>query len=474
MNTRRALLVVVCTVALATPLLLPAPSPVGPPVEQGFNTNIESGIPSQESGNVTVELTRLPNQTIRAEFDVDESTSNFGLSGARGLRWVKLDGFQSSLYGGPVWNSSNRSPTAIYSYPAGPPEVSRFGMQRGGYFNESSWALAPSFGVDGETATIETTGEGTVVGQFVYFGAYERWNLTVEQQHVRFVAAKNSGFRYHNTRQAIMATGFHINFSEPQREVPFVILPRQMENVAGFTSGISRSGQPTVVVGKPSWGRNNWFERWRAPVVAAHEYVHTFQSHWRPQPNTAWIREAAAVYYSVEPLYRSGVLSDEAYRVTWAMRRSQIKPNAVLSDSSTWTQSTPYSRGAFVLAGLDKRIRTATNESASLQTVLQEVEMSRNPSLEDMNTTIRQVADAETAEWFMLHSTTSKLPNTAETTDGSLANQLFWRLYLRLGRGPVWIQLVLFPLLGLMTAESIVGGVEKTRNLIKRIRVEIP
>lgn len=446
---RRTVLLVVAGVILAlVPLVVPAPPGAGPPIEQDQSDVVRQGWSSPSEGNVTVSVSRAVNNTVHAEFDVEESASEFGLSGARGISWKELDGFVMSSFSGPAWEGSDYSPSANYSYSTESPQATTLGFRRVEYFNKSGWAFVPGIQVSGESAVVRTDWSGTPVGQFIYFGEYEEHSSRIGNQSIRFVSAKGSGFRFEATANTFNDTAAYVNFSPPVSNLPVMILPTRMNTRVGFTAWKSRNSGATVVLSKPTRGMGNIIHRWRSPIVASHEYIHTYQNYWNSKPNAQWVFEASAVYYSLESLYYSGTISDIDYRAAWTRWRGQINNSSVLSNVRTWEKRTPYARGAFVLRGLDKRIRNRTNGSASLQTVLKDVEMHRNPGLSDLNESVRRIAGAETAEWFMQHATTSDLPNVAKKTNGAWWYGGLWATYARIGALPVWIQPLFYLFIG--------------------------
>lgn len=468
---RRTILLVVLGIGLALcPLIYPPPATASPPVEESHSNSARSGWSTPDSGNVAVSVSRVGNNTIHAEFEVNKSASNFGLSGTPGVSWKEMDGFQRATFGGPVWNNSAYRASINYSYPTETPQQTTLGFSRAEFFNESSWALAPGIQVDGETAVVKTKTAGTPVGAYIYFGEYEEQKYEIENQTIRFVAAKGSGFKHEATAKTLNQTASYVKFSSPESRLPFIVLPTRMKTAGGSTEWLTRSSGSTIILSKPTKGVRNIVYRWTAPIVASHEYIHSYQSYWNPKPNAQWFFEATAVYYSQQSLHHSGAISDIDYRASWARWQGRINNSSVLSQPRTWGQHTPYARGSYVLAGLDQRIRNRTDGNASLQTVLNDVEMHRNPGLSDFNQSIHRIAGAETAEWFMQHTTTSTLPESATQSDISWWSNQLWLMYAQIGALPLPIRVLFYLMIGVSLGGIMDASISKAGEVIDVIQ----
>jgi hypothetical protein len=99
--------------------------------------------------------------------------------------------------------------------------------------------------------------------------------------------------------------------------------------------------------------------------VWLHEYVHTRQT-FVLASDMRWFREASAEYYGAR-------LAFEQERIDRAAMRSHLdgRPRtATLTDPASWTDGkAPYTKGARVLALIDRKIRLSTDGERSLEDV---------------------------------------------------------------------------------------------------------
>lgn len=475
MDTYRHSLRVICILLVATPLLLPAPATAGPPTIEENHTEFRSLSQQSGTGNVTVTLSRESEREIRADFEINDRPEDLHISGPPGfpgLNWTQLHGFKDPTWGDVYWNTSELNPRASYSFPTKPIDEGPLGINRPLYFDKGSWTFAPSVVTKGANATREIRPEGTVIGEYVYFGSYKEKTEEIRGQRIRLIRTSGSGLNMAWSTKMLNATSSYVRFGTTPKTLPIIGLPTDIDHYSGLA--ITARGNPSwiIVVEKPSLGRTTSVYRTQSPITLAHEYLHTWQTDWVFTSDARWLREAVPNYYAVESLYRGGVITDETYRAFWTRHRSRIDGEAVLSNTSSWSDSTPYSRGAFVLAGLDERIRNVTNGSSSLQTVLQRVDHEGRTTLEDVNSTIEDVADSGTAAWFSEHVESSKLPAKARDTSGSLFHGTLWTAYSMVSRLPIWGKMLFVIIFGLLLAESVIGlaedGMEKYREFSER------
>ncbi|OYR55499.1 hypothetical protein DJ73_02015 [Halorubrum sp. Ea1] len=159
-----------------------------------------------------------------------------------------------------------------------------------------------------------------------------------------------------------------------------------------------------------------------ATDVWTHEYVHTRQA-YRTDASGRWITEASATYYAALFALDRGAADFEEFERTLARGERDPDASAVLADPGTWERNPDYTKGALVAGEIDRRLRVATDGSASLATVLRELNAADGPVtnediLDAIEAAAAEGADAETAAAVRAEAerlTTTRA--TAETWD---------------------------------------------------------
>jgi hypothetical protein len=147
--------------------------------------------------------------------------------------------------------------------------------------------------------------------------------------------------------------------------------------------------------------------------VWAHEYVHT-QLPTFDGGSTEWLNEAFPEYYAGLLALNRGDVTFEAF--TRDLNGGRSYDDAVLVQPRTWDRSLAnYRKGALVLAGLDARIRNATDGDATLQTVLERRDdHGRFQSYTAFRRAVVAVAGPETGAWLDRYATTDAVPSVPE------------------------------------------------------------
>jgi len=103
--------------------------------------------------------------------------------------------------------------------------------------------------------------------------------------------------------------------------------------------------------------------------VWVHEYVHTRQS-FELSGDMTWFREASAEYYAARLTHEQGRISERA--MTAHLDGDGVE--SPLTDPDAWTtERVPYTKGARVLALLDRNIRRTTDDESTLQDVFRKM-----------------------------------------------------------------------------------------------------
>ena len=175
-----------------------------------------------------------------------------------------------------------------------------------------------------------------------------------------------------------------------------------------------------------------------ADDVWTHEYVHTRQA-FRTEPSGRWITEASATYYAALFALERGAADFDEFEATLARGGRDPDASAVLADPGTWERNPDYTKGALVAGEIDRRLRVATDGSASLATVLRELNAAGEPVtnervLDAIEAAAANGADAETAAAVRAEAerlTTAR--ETAETWDRAAHAEAFGETPARVG-----------------------------------------
>jgi hypothetical protein len=175
-----------------------------------------------------------------------------------------------------------------------------------------------------------------------------------------------------------------------------------------------------------------------AADVWTHEYVHTRQA-YRTDASGRWITEASATYYAALFALDRGAADFEEFERTLAAGERDPDASAVLADPDTWERNPDYTKGALVAGEIDRRLRTATDGSASLATVLRELNaaeelVTNEEVLDAVEAAAAEGADDETAAAVRAEAerlTTTR--ETAETWDRTAHAEAFGETPARVG-----------------------------------------
>ncbi|RXK46640.1 hypothetical protein [Halorientalis pallida] len=109
--------------------------------------------------------------------------------------------------------------------------------------------------------------------------------------------------------------------------------------------------------------------------VWLHEYVHTRQD-FRLAADMRWFREASAEYYAARLAYEQGRID----RAAMETHLTGTPKAAALTAPGTWTDPhVPYTKGARVLALVDRKIRLSTDGDRSLEDVFRRLNAHEGP-----------------------------------------------------------------------------------------------
>ncbi|WP_276257550.1 thrombospondin type 3 repeat-containing protein [Haloglomus litoreum] len=178
--------------------------------------------------------------------------------------------------------------------------------------------------------------------------------------------------------------------------------------------------------------------------IFVHEYVHTRQN-YSLAADMAWFTESSAFYYMTVTPHQRGTITER--RFDRRFRVADRSRDATLTGTTAAQYRAWATKGPRTLAALDRRIRTATNGSRSLQDVFRRVnEHEGNVTYAEFRSMVAATAVEPQDEWLDRHVDGPALaprpdpdayPGPGVTVDPGAAE---WR------RGDEWVSLSETPL----------------------------
>ncbi|WP_313693662.1 hypothetical protein [Halorarum halobium] len=145
-----------------------------------------------------------------------------------------------------------------------------------------------------------------------------------------------------------------------------------------------------------------------------HEYVHTRQA-FQPTRSSRWLVEGSADYYAALLALRQDRIDFGDFAADLARGERDPYADAVLAEPATW-ESGPrvggqYVKGALVTGELDRRIRLATNGSATFASVLSRLNARGDPVTDGtVRATVADLAGDSTADATERYTRTDAVP----------------------------------------------------------------
>jgi hypothetical protein len=284
---------------------------------------------------------------------------------------VGTDGFDATADGSLDWDGETRPATVTYTLPA-----NRTGQSRGPegaageylFADVGDWALVetPDVGVSyrfrGDVSVAKTVGvegEGVVGNAIAYLGAARETTTAAHGQTVHLVEPRAAELAA--DREAVFAAvasaSDALRVGDRDESVYMFAAPTSVDwGVEGLQVGDTdfyvTADEP---LDEPA---NTWL----------HEYVHTRQN-LSLAPDAKWFSEASATYYAALLTLEGDRIEYEAFRDALAIGTRDRYDDVVLAEQATWAGGGEYFKGALVAGELDRRLRLATDSSATLQAV---------------------------------------------------------------------------------------------------------
>ena len=153
-----------------------------------------------------------------------------------------------------------------------------------------------------------------------------------------------------------------------------------------------------------------------ASNVWIHEYVHTRQE-YTAAPSAEWITEGTASYYAALLPLETGQIEFSAFQRQLQTGAATSQQRAVLSDPSRWPDFANYRKGALVAGDLDRRIRVTTDQEATFDQVLRELNTASEPiDSRAVSRAVRNAAGRDVAGVADRYTTTTAGPEMWNST----------------------------------------------------------
>jgi len=281
------------------------------------------------------------------------------------------------------WDESTSRPSITLQYNPNR-TTDRTGPEAAGgqyvFADAGEWALLRQFrtrtgySYRGAEPTVDrrlrTAGPGATGNRLVYLGEATTAERTRNGRTVRLVVPERADLS--ESPEAILdsvtnaSQSLRIGDRDPE-VVAFAAPTGEVEwGVRGLAYG-----------GSEFWVRD--FERLDEPAnVWLHEYVHTRQA-FETTAETRWLTEATAQYYAAVLTLEQGRIDFEAFRRYLAAGERSAYDDVVLSRPATWTRDANYLKGALAAGRLDLSLRSATDQSATLEQVVREMNSHGEP-----------------------------------------------------------------------------------------------
>jgi len=362
--------------------------------------------------NATVYIQNITQGNATAVFNFS------GISSSRGF-FIELPNratiqtyrdFGHGVYGEAYWNSSwPYAAEFTYQWQTGVPEKTGSLTYNVNYVSGSNWRLIP-IPRSGDVDLQVKVDNGSSAGSYAFVGPHTTGTSQLNScEQLTMITGPDINDSRSELISSIRDTSQYVQFGIRHETLNSIVYPGSAETYGGIA--VRDIGKTmTLLFQNPEQGARPY----TTGFVASHEYVHSRQGDWRLGPNVLWLKEATANYYAIESLYSSGHLSYADWKqlhYDWG----KVTENATLANISSWGSHTPYTRGLHVVRELDQRIRSQTNGTHSLQTVLQSVESNRQITWRDLNSSVVAVAGNSTGEWLRQVVFTSQVPSSAST-----------------------------------------------------------
>ena len=323
---------------------------------------------------------------------------------------VEADGFERADDAAPdesawVWDGETANPSLTYAKNANVTvEESGPLATRGTYrfVDAGEWALVRTprtsaswsytgryDGQVGLTRENAVDGEGVASQAMAFLGPYEERVRETDGQRYRLIVPEAADIEA--TPEEVFAA-----FDYAAAALQVGARDETVFAVAAPTDGVEWGVRGLQIGDADLWVRDA-DPAGTAADVWTHEYVHTRQE-FETEASGRWITEASATYYPALFALDRGAADFGEFERTLARGERDPEASAVLADPGTWERNPDYTKGALVAGEIDRRLRVATDGSASLATVFRDLNAAGEPITNEAVLDAVEAAAAEGAD----------------------------------------------------------------------------
>jgi len=233
----------------------------------------------------------------------------------------------------------------------------------------TSWSYRGQEGSVTITEDVSIAGEGSTGGEIAYLGPVEEHTRTANGQQFTLAVPEHASLveSPDEILDALGAASNRLHVGARDDDVWFVAAPTSAD---WGVRGVEYGGDDAWVLANSHLDEagNVWF----------HEYVHTRQA-FSTAESGRWTMEAGAEYYAGLLALRTGYVSFGAFKAQLSRGERDPWRDAILSQPSTWASSANYLKGSLVWGEIDRRMRLATNSTATMADVLYQLNQRSEP-----------------------------------------------------------------------------------------------
>jgi PGF-CTERM protein len=233
----------------------------------------------------------------------------------------------------------------------------------------TGWSYRGQEGAVTITEDVSVAGEGSTGGEIAYLGPVEERTRTANGQQFTLAVPEHASLAESPDEilDALGAASNRLHVGARDDDVWFVAAPTSAD---WGVRGVEYGGDDAWVLANSRLDEagNVWF----------HEYVHTRQA-FSTAESGRWTMEAGAEYYAGLLALRTGYVSFGAFEAQLSRGERDPWRDAILSQPSTWAASANYLKGSLVWGEIDRRMRLATNSTATMADVLYRLNQRSEP-----------------------------------------------------------------------------------------------
>ncbi|TQQ80903.1 hypothetical protein EGH24_07025 [Halonotius terrestris] len=368
---------------------------------------------------LTTILDRTPEQvgevTATVEVDIPDAFTELELQISPNVTVTDTDGFSETSDGVYEWDEQTEQPSVTYRVDAtergesDDPEAD--GQYR--FADTEDWSLVripPQPSISGrytgtdEPAVVRETeidGPGAAGDAIAFLGDYERRTHTAHGQTFTLIVPEAADLEASPDEifEAVAGASDRLRVGDRDEEVFMIAAPTG--EIDWAVRGLQTGDTDFWVQDSErlDTAANNW----------VHEYVHTRQD-YEAETSFRWFTEGSATYYAALDSLQSGRIGFDRFQRFIAEGEEEPQVEATLSEPDTWENYANYRKGALIAGGIDRQIRLATDQEASLATVFRAIN-SHDGSVDaaTFGGYVQQVAGEQTADEAIGATTTDAL-----------------------------------------------------------------